>query len=151
MGSHSYDNRQDAIATPIIVDGVLHAKTVSAVSLAWAGLLVYKDWHDSRMELTPLLCAISKQFALTNLWTTHGIPTIFEADAHHEFVKRVCDKFRPSSAMSGPAAVVEMVPRFMGSEWQRPKRGGEVEILLLITYWLAMLIDTLLGREFRVV
>jgi len=40
---------------------------------------------------------------------------------------------------------------FAGSEWQRPVRGGEVELFLQFAYWLACLIDWVLGREAKVV
>ena len=35
---------------------------------------------------------------------------------------------------------------FQGSEWQRPVRGGELEQLLCIAYYLANAIDHMLGR-----
>merc|ERR1712216_165048 len=39
--------------------------------------------------------------------------------------------------------------QFVGSEWQRPVREGELENLLQAAYWLADLIDRVLGREPR--
>lgn len=148
LSNSSTDSRQDDAAAPMLVDGVLHPKVLSLVSLVWAGLLAYKDFYDSRMEFTPLLCAISRQLGQTSLW--NGLPSLSEADVHEEFVRRVYSKFRAPSASSTPGVASEpMVPRFVGSEWQRPKRGGEVEILLLLTYWLAVLIDRFLRREFR--
>lgn len=40
---------------------------------------------------------------------------------------------------------------FQGSEWQRPVRGGEVELLLQLAYYVALLIDRALGRMPRAV
>jgi len=136
---------------PIVIDGGLHPDTATAVSLTWAALLaVHKDYRDIYSEFNPLLCAISRQLSQTPLWQGLGLPTVEDASAHRAFAQRIS----PSSATvphvavaASAAAVVANGPAFVGSEWQRPKRGGEVEFLLLVTYWLAMLIDKMLGRE----
>eukprot|EP00933_Yihiella_yeosuensis_P035892 TRINITY_DN29545_c0_g1_i1.p1 TRINITY_DN29545_c0_g1~~TRINITY_DN29545_c0_g1_i1.p1 ORF type:complete len:829 (-),score=171.41 TRINITY_DN29545_c0_g1_i1:59-2506(-) len=66
----------------------------------------------------------------------------------------------PSSLTSGPSAPASAEVStcgisqlssacFVGSEWQRPMRGGELELLLQMAYWLADLIDRLLDRQPR--
>jgi len=54
-----------------------------------------------------------------------------------------------SAAAAPAAAFAAAVPQqleFRGPEWQRPVRGGELEQLLCIAYWLANAIDRMLGR-----
>lgn len=139
----------------IIIENVLRPETVAVVSLTWAALLAFhKDFRDYQNEINPLLCAISRQFGSTPLWQAHGIPPVTEATTHRVFAQKVLSESsaaQPASSEAVPGAAAAAVaaegPQFRGSEWQRPKRGGEVEFLLLFTYWLAMLIDRMLGRQ----
>lgn len=61
----------------------------------------------------------------------------------------------PSSSAQAELPGMEKLPRlpsslhdasFVGSEWQRPVREGEVEFLLLFAFWLACVIDWGFGR-----
>merc|ERR1719247_3340943 len=80
------------------------------------------------------------------------MPVVSDAASHRAFAQKLVQGVTPQASSSdavpsAAAAIAAEGPRFYGSEWQRPKRGGEVEILLLITYWIAILIDRMLGRE----
>lgn len=144
-------SRQSSPGMPIIIDGGLHPETVRAVSLTWAALLgVHKDFRDAQNELNPLLCAISRQFGQTPLWQPHGLALITESSTHRPFAQKIVQSLLQAPAAQAAPQIVAAGPQFVGSEWQRPKRGGEVEILLLCAYYLAMLIDRLLGRDLKV-
>ena len=52
----------------------------------------------------------------------------------------------PAPAQVAPAPLATGPLEFQGSEWQRPVRGGELEQLLCIAYYLANAIDRMLGR-----
>jgi hypothetical protein len=153
-------NRRHSLpATVVVSDGELPRQIVSAVSLTWAALLAaHKDFSDPNYELNPLLCAISRQLTQAPLWAPHGLPQVTESVGQQQaWAGKVLQDFpeqtdaadaAPKAADAG-APVPSPAASFIGSEWQRPKRGGEVELLLLITYWLAIIIDRLLGRELK--
>jgi len=145
-------SRQSHPGMPILIDGCLHPETVAAMSLTWAALLcVHKDYRDTQNELNPLLCAISRQLVQTSLWQAHALPQIADAPTHRPFAQKMLASLQPASSEAAPNSLAAFNgPEFVGSEWQRPKRGGEVEILLLLTFWLAAFIDRLLGRELMI-
>jgi hypothetical protein len=147
---------QSSTGAPIFLDGGLHPKVVEAVSITWAALLaLHKDYRDTQNEIVPVIYHISKELSQSPLWQPHGLPAIKDTSTHRPFAQKLVQAFQqsmPSEATSGDSsAVATQGPAFIGSEWQRPKRGGEVEILLLLMYWLAMMIDRFLGRELKTV
>jgi len=131
--------------------GELRPEVVSAVSAAWAALLEC----SANSELQPLLVAISRQLEQTREWAGK-LPTVEDARAHASFKESfahalddVKDDLRQvvrsySNLVMGSSLTDA---RFVGSEWERPARGGEVEVLLQVCYWLAVSIDWALGRH----
>lgn len=145
---------------PLFVEGLLHPELISAVSLAWAGMLA----AASVFELQPLIASVSRQLQHNaTMWADGALPALEDTERHRHFALQVYAEFvtsRPSvsgagaqehAASAGQAAggfgsPVEQA-EFRGSEWQRPVRGSEVEVLLQAAYWLALMMDRLLGRE----
>mmetsp|Transcript_30705 Transcript_30705/g.60286 ORF Transcript_30705/g.60286 Transcript_30705/m.60286 type:complete len:817 (+) Transcript_30705:183-2633(+) len=155
------DNRlRCPLALPVFTDdGSLRSQLVLMVSLAWAALLAARHHY----ELQPLLAAISRQLEHCPQWTTYKLPHPDSVEQHKPFAKRILEEFGrqfPETAAKSTSPAVAIPPleygmssphsaAFVGSEWQRPVRGGELELLLQIAYWLARMIDQLLGRELR--
>lgn len=136
---------------PIFEDS-LRPQLLMAVSVTWAALLAAAPV----VELQPLLAAVSRQLQHSPHWAGH-FPALEETSKHKPFAETVLKEIgqaRPSepaaSAAAAPAAAfAAAVPQqleFRGPEWQRPVRGGELEQLLCIAYWLANAIDRMLGR-----
>ncbi|CAE8631211.1 unnamed protein product [Polarella glacialis] len=159
----------EAKALPLFDDsGVLRPQLVMATSVTWAALLA----AASVAELQPLLAAVSRQLQHSPAWVQHRLPALEDAERHRPFAQQVLQEIgqRPPPAatpgrppVSGTATAEpssapytfgwSVTPlseaQFVGSEWQRPLRGGEVELLLQVTYWVADLTDRMLGREPR--
>jgi len=139
-------------AVPLLSpDGqAIRPQAVLDVSLTWAALLsAHRDHRDWHRELEPLICAVSRQLEHARLWSQHQLPTIDKDSEHPAFAQRILDQLGAPSTARAPVRPVpeQLVPEFVGSEWQRPKRGSEVEALLMLMYWLALLIDWVLGHE----
>lgn len=135
----------------------LRPQVVLAVSVTWAALLAVGGTQSSEAaELQPLLSWISRQLQHTQAWGIHAFPTMDEAEprqkafaqqAMREHVQRHPGRAGPpGGALRGSPACEAL---FIGSEWQRPLRGGEWELLLCLAYGAARLVDRLLGREPR--
>lgn len=144
-------------AVPLLTPDGKHIRpqVVLDVSLTWAALLsAHRDHRDWHRELEPLLGAVSRQIEHTPLWSQHRLPLLNretppDPSEHQTFAQQLLAQLGASTtAQAGPVREQPM-PEFVGSEWQRPKRGSEVEALLFFTYWLALAIDWLLGLEFR--
>jgi len=155
------DNRlRCPLVMPVFADdGFLRSQLVLMVSLVWAALLAARHQH----ELQPLLAAISRQLEHCPQWATYKLPHPDSVEQHKPFAKRILEEFgrqfpETLAISKSPRVVVSPLgyamssphsAAFVGSEWQRPVRGGEVELLLQLAYWLACMIDQLLGRELR--
>ncbi|CAK9074759.1 unnamed protein product [Durusdinium trenchii] len=123
---------------------------LSAVALTWAALL----GAASVTELQPLLAAVSRQLQHAQPWAQQAFPALEETNKHKPFAEMVLKEFgqwtapdaasRPMQTPSAPSAMPAL--EFAGSEWQRPIRGGELEQLLVVAYYLANAIDRMLGR-----
>merc|ERR1712061_89274 len=71
----------------------------------------------------------------------------FAEQVLREMGQRSSDPAKTVPTLSHGAASPLAEAMFIGSEWERPVRGGEMELLVQIAYWLAHTIDQLLGRE----
>eukprot|EP00928_Gymnodinium_smaydae_P069950 TRINITY_DN538_c0_g1_i1.p1 TRINITY_DN538_c0_g1~~TRINITY_DN538_c0_g1_i1.p1 ORF type:complete len:873 (-),score=191.45 TRINITY_DN538_c0_g1_i1:86-2704(-) len=162
-----------ALRVPVFAEGTaLRPEFVLAVSMVWAALLAASAAAPTSAshELQPLLFAISSQLQHAPAWARERLPAMEDADQHRVFAQGVLmEQARragargfhlgaggaSAAAFSAGAAGDEHWSlsaeevQFVGSEWQRPLRGGEWESLLLVAYWLASMIDWLLGREAR--
>jgi len=118
---------------------------VLAVKLAWAALLA--GVHNT--ELQPLLCAVSRQLSLTPQWLSHGLPAVEDHGQYRPFAQLVLQETGDCAPPSLQKVASAAHPEFVGSEWQRPVRGGEAELILQVTYWVALMVDWLLGRTPR--
>ncbi|CAK9031127.1 Glutathione S-transferase 1 [Durusdinium trenchii] len=133
---------------------------LSAVALTWAALL----GAASVTELQPLLAAVSRQLQHAQPWAQQAFPALEASetarrcgDPRREMVLKEFGQWtapdaasRPMQTPSAPSAMPALEPptrrEFAGSEWQRPIRGGELEQLLVVAYYLANAIDRMLGR-----
>lgn len=142
-----------------------------ALSATWAALLA----ASSLPELRPVIATVSQQLQRTPQWAFAERPPTLEDPqmTHKAYAIRILGElagqqqkqqqrveYIPSSLfdvqLEGAAPVTMPAPRpqstladaiFVGSEWQRPVRGGEVEILIQVAYWSACSIDWMLGRQ----
>mmetsp|Transcript_675 Transcript_675/g.2123 ORF Transcript_675/g.2123 Transcript_675/m.2123 type:complete len:837 (+) Transcript_675:95-2605(+) len=141
-------------ATPLLAeDGSLRPQVALAAKAVWAALLA----ASTNQELQPLLAAVSRQLQHAPQWVPLRLPLLERSELHRPFALEVVEELgrqshealgspkpMPSSGASPPSAAA-----FVGSEWQRPVRGGEAELLLQLAYWLASLVDQMLGRQPR--
>ncbi|CAJ1453500.1 unnamed protein product [Effrenium voratum] len=143
---------------PLFDHGQLRPQLATAIAVVWAALLS----SASVVELQPLLAAISRQ--LQHAPQFEGLPALEDTAHHKPFAERVLQELgqvspaapappaASASVGAGPPATnsLSAAAEFVGSEWQRPVRGGELEVLLCIAYWLANRVDRLLGRGPRI-
>eukprot|EP00931_Biecheleriopsis_adriatica_P003891 TRINITY_DN105642_c0_g1_i1.p1 TRINITY_DN105642_c0_g1~~TRINITY_DN105642_c0_g1_i1.p1 ORF type:complete len:825 (+),score=138.53 TRINITY_DN105642_c0_g1_i1:304-2475(+) len=153
---------------PLFADGSFRPQLTMLVSLAWAALL----GSASIVELQPLLAAVSRQLQHTHQWSHASLPALEDTARHKSFAQTVLQELGqtpPQTTQARDAGAAGAAPsfpaapnfhpgqcgsliseaQFVGSEWQRPVRGGELELLLRIAYLLADMLDRLLGREPR--
>lgn len=149
-------------AAPLFVAGdqrpVLRPQTALALSSTWATLLAAAN-HE---KLRPLLAAVSQQLQQATPWLGRRLPALEEIQQHKAFATEVLQDLRQHSESFTDASPAPQRPpppeglvaasplseaQFLGSEWQRPVRGGEMELLVFAMYWLAHFIDWALGRD----
>lgn len=142
-------------ATLFQAGGLLHADAGASLRLAWAAVLA----GSGHPEIKKIVQAVSRHLATSALDAL--LPPMGDAAAVRVFAKSVLEEAPPGAirpaassslgtqAAAAPIAQFGPPPRFHGSEWERPIRQGEAEVLLHICYTLALLLDWIIGREPR--